>query len=618
MSGVTSQTHSQRALPPGLVKCLVALLLIFAFSVAGAQSSESPSYQIASPTHAKTPTASRTYSPTPSRTNVATQVRAPAVPRAVPGQLTVDANTIALYHFDSPSDTLAIDATGNYTGTFHNGAANIANGLYSGALYLDRVQQSYVNLGNYGELPQGTIEMYVDFARACTLISNPPTPTVTGHFTLLSAGNGFGGAQNLWVGVDTGMLFKVYVNGNWQWVDSGINPCRYLVGGNLSIYWQGLTPYPANTWPYETWRMHHVAITWGPRGLEFWVDGILHGVSAGTTPEALTFAYRCNPQMQLTSWLYPVCATPAINNPALYSYRGGLPPYSTMLLGCDTPGNCFLGVIDEVRVSNIQRTFTTSVIPTLTPVPTQTPVAPTGEYAVDGVTSALYHLNSSVMLGLPKTLDEVSQTYDALAGEATIGAGGKFGNALILNGHTGSDWGTYMDMVSPPIYPTGTLEAWVKLDTMPTLGAIMNGGGVYKSAFNNTRLQLSVYQSGGNNYLRFGLWIPSTGDWAWAQYMITPTFLTSEWHHIAATWGPRGLELWIDGILRATNPYTGYPVSIDTILVGCDQIGNCIVGRVDEVRVSTLQRTFSQPITPTPTRTLIPTPGLYHLPFVER
>lgn len=595
-----------------LFKLGIGLFFVLIFGLATVQSSSTSASLAVSPTRSVMPTASRTYSPTPSRTPAAVnQVRAPLAPRLMPGQPVVDANTVALYHFDSLSDTAAIDATGNYTGTFNNGASIATNGQYAGGLAIDRAQSSYVSLGHLGTLPQGTIEMFIDFANACRQTAE--------HFTLISSGTGFTGAQNMWVGVDTGLIFKMLVNGNWQLVDSGINPCRYLVGGNLSAYWYGLTPYPSNTWPYETWRMHHVAITWGARGMEIWVDGVLHGVGAGITPEANTNAYRCNPQMQLVSPYYPVCATPALSHPAQYAYQGGLPAYSTMLVGCDTPGNCFNGIIDEMRVSNIQRTFNTSIIPTLTPTPTSTSVSPSGEYTIDSVTGALYHLNSFTVQGLRKTYEEVSQTYVPLAGNATIGSGGRFGNALLIDGYASPDgWASYLDIGRPPLHANGAIETWIKLNTVPALGAIVNGGGTYKSGSNGTRIQLGVYQVGGNPVLRFGLWTPAQGDWVWTQYPVTTNFLTTSWHHVVGTWGTRGVELWVDGILRATYPYYGYPMNIDDIIIGCDQVGNCVNGMVDEIRVSNVQRAFAPAITPTPSVTPIPIPGSYYIPLVER
>ena len=601
-----------------LFKLGVGLFFVFVFGLATVQSSGTPASWVASPTRSLVPTASRTYSPTPSRTPAATnQVRAPSAPRLIPGQPVLDANTVALYHFDSVSDTAAIDATGNYTGTFNSGSGVTANGLYAGGLNLNRNQNGFVALGNVGTMPQGTIEMFIDFLNACQQTDD--------YFTILSAGNGFGGSQSMWVGVQGFIKFRLYVNGKWEWVDSGINPCRYLIGGNLASYWAGLTPYPTNTWPYETWRLHHVAITWGPRGMEIWVDGVLHGVGAGPTPEGNTYMYRCNPQMQLISWQYPLCTTPALNITAPYSYRGGLPAYSTMLLGCDVPDFCFNGLIDEVRISDIQRTFTTSIIPTLTPVPTNTPVSPSGAYNLDGYTGNLFHLND-FQAGMPRTVkDEVTQQYTAiLRGNSSIVSGGKFDNGLNLLGTLDQD-GTpaHVDLGHMTIQANGAIETWVKLTTMPTTGILINGGGGYQDIVRVSRLQLILQDRGnGTHFLTYKMFDPNISDWRNAQAIIPSTLLLNSWHHLVFTWGSRGMELWVDGVIYATYPYTGFPYSTDKFLIGCGQSGFCVAGMFDEFRVSTYQRAFAPPgpptVTPTPTNTRPPVPGTYYIPMIER
>ncbi|MBI5302827.1 MAG: hypothetical protein HY868_11880 [Chloroflexi bacterium] len=602
-----------------LAKLGVGLFFVFVFGIATAQSSEPPDHSATLPTR-RAPTASRTYSPTASRTPTRTNpIRAPRAPHLMPGQTTMDAYTVALYHFDSTSDMTAIDETGNYTGTFSSGASVSANGLYAGGLYLDRAQQGYVSLGNYGNQPQGTVEMFVDFLHACTQTSD--------HFTLLSAGSGFGGAQNLWVGVEGFIKFKIFVNGSWEWVDSGINPCRYLIGGNLAPYWAELTPYPTNTWPYETWRMHHLAITWGARGMELWVDGVLHGIGASTTPEANTYAYRCNPQMQLSSWRYPLCATPVLNVSAPYSYKGGLPAYSTMLLGCDVPGNCFNGIIDEVRVSNLQRTFAPSIIPTTTPLPTSTPVAPVGEYSVDGYTASLFHM-SDITPGLLKmTKNEVTQTYSArLNGNAIITANGRFNNGIYLDGTLDRDGvPSFLDAGHSDIQGGGAFEIWVNFSSLPNIGTLVNGGGGFQDIVNVATLQLNLVNKGnGTHQLEFRIYDRNISDWRIAGTTVPSATFAGTWHHIAATWGGRGMELWIDGVRAATYPYGGFPAGVEKFLIGSGQSGYNITGTIDEFRVNTIQRTFVPPITPTPsitptpTNTRPPTPGTYYVPLVER
>lgn len=149
----------------------------------------------ASPT--VTPSATRAL---PTRTVGARVVNAP---RSVPGQPSVDANTVALYRFDSPN-TVAIDATGNYTGTLIGNATTGNPSLYSGVLSLDG-NRSYVRTGHLGNLPQGTIELFVDFAEACQQ---------SWSFTILSVGGEFGTNQTaLVIRQQIGLMFGIYRDG---------------------------------------------------------------------------------------------------------------------------------------------------------------------------------------------------------------------------------------------------------------------------------------------------------------------------------------------------------------------------------------------------------------------
>ena len=69
--------------------------------------------------------------------------------------------------------------------------------------------------------------------------------------------------------------------------------------------------------------------------------------------------------------------------------------------------------------------------------------------------------------------------------------------------------------------------------------------------------------------------------------------LVGEWHHIAGTWGPRGVEVWIDGELKGTNEAwkLGIPnPAYQTLLIGSNSWHGDINGIMDELRVSDIQR----------------------------
>lgn len=555
------------------------------------------------PPRTGTPTATPSQTPTILRANTPTSTPAIVSPlqtrvpkplpgaRLLPGQAQVDANTVLLYHFDSQNGKVVTDATGRHDGTL-NGNAVIGTGLYAGGLQLDGTG-SYVRTGDLGPLSSGTLEAFIDFSTACT--------TAAMNFSIISAGGEFGGRGDvLTLRVQPGLVFGIFANGQWQWVDSGINPCRYLAGAPVDL-----------PWPYETWRFHHVAGTWGPRGMEIWVDGILHGVgnndpNAGIQP----YPYMCNPQMQAgvdpapPNDRYPLCKTPVVAPPfPPGDYTGGLPSYSTFLIGCDSSASCFKGRIDELRISNIQRTFTAAVDPTSTPTPTQTPVALSGEYTVDSLTWALFHLSSETQWG--QVYDDARQLLVGLAGNATIVSGGRYNNGLALGGN-----GSLLNMGAPTftIY-NGTVETWIKLSSASAPFGIFSSGGVGPGGNPIwTDMYLGV-PSGYANTLSFGF-SDSNGNWYWADSGVNASTLVGSWHHVAGTWGWRGMEIWVDGVLRGTNSYTGYPQDrYDSHLVGGDFWGHCMQGMVDEVRVSIVQRSFSPIGTPTPTATPLPWVG---------
>ncbi len=558
-----------------------AMALVFILSVAAAFKTLPVHAVVTGPPNSQVePT--RTRTPTPTLIKVTPTFRSArvlAAPQSVPGQPQVDANTLALYHFDSPSETAAIDATGRYTGTLLGNATITSLGVYAGALRLDGAS-GYVSIGYLDDaLSQGTIEAFVDFSEACHSPSDIfPIITIMGPSGVVLA-----------LEENSGLHFGIYANGKWNWADSGINSCRYLKSGNAfnPPPWQDV---PIR-WPYEVWRFHHVAATWGPRGMEIWVDGVLHGVG-NDDPNAniWPYPYMCNPQDQMMSSIYPLCKTPVMApTMTVYprgDYTGGLLPYHTIFIGYNPslpavpPSNpYFKGRIEEVRISNIQRTFHWSVVPTITPTPTQTPVPISGEYSVDSQTIALFHLNYQAGQSV---LEEVTQQYRYLSRYSQIVSNGRFGAALSLSGNDSS-----FDPGSLGNPGAGTLEAWV----------------LFQSAASNQPLFAS-YQGGTSSTMFLGvpfyantlsLGLYDGNAMQWVDSGVSPRSLAGCWHHVAGTWGARGMEIWIDGILQNRNGYTGGMLNPTWFWrVGGDLVGNSMSGLLDEVRVSAVQRTFTR------------------------
>src|SRR4030095_5759284 len=73
-----------------------------------------------------------------------------------------------------------------------------------------------------------------------------------------------------------------------------------------------------------------------------------------------------------------------------------------------------------------------------------------------------------------------------------------------------------------------------------------------------------------------------------------------EWAHVAAVTGPGGARLYLNGMLVATNDYTGSLSSVGTqnYLLGRDNYSpnpaNMLDGQLDEVRVWSVMRTENE------------------------
>lgn len=524
-----------------------------------------PLDQAVTPNRSRTPTLTPTIVPIPR-----TSARGPLSVLSIPGQPQVDANTVALYHLDTPNGNLAIDETGNYTGTLYGNATIATTGLYGGVLHLDG-SGSFLRTGNVGSLTSGTIEAFVDFANACY-------GTVGYPFTVFSAGGEYGSSQQvLWLGDDGYLKFEIVANSKLYIADSRINPCRYLAGGNTAPYFYAIGK-PA-MWPYETWRFHHVAGTWGPRGIEIWVDGVLHGVGQyvadPNNPPSDTI--DCNPQTQELSVNYPICDYPVMGL-VPGSYGGALPPYTTFLIGCDQFARCLNGRVDEVRISNIQRIFSATVDPTTTPTPTWTPVSISGAESVDPNTLALYHFNPAPA---GETWEEVSQQYKYLSGQAVIVSGGRFGSGLLLDGN-----GSYLRTGNLGSLYMGAVEAWVSFASPVGYQPIFASTEYYNSTGS------LLFLGGNQGDAAFGIYDGNNMHWVDSGVRISS--LIGCWHHLAGTWGPRGAEVWVDGsLMKSDTSYTGGMIQVFDWRVGCDFGGLCTTGTLDEVRVSNIQRTFT-------------------------
>ncbi len=219
----------------------------------------------------------------------------------------------------------------------------------------------------------------------------------------------------------------------------------------------------------------------------------------------------------------------------------------------------------------------------------------------------LYHLDYT---GAPccYLYNEANMQYDGLLqGSAVLVPGGRFGAGVYLSGVLNEFGNGPHISILPGIGApsSGTVEAWINLSGLTWYDTILSA--VYAQNVVSGMMRLGV--DGYDGYLQFGV-IDDVGYWHYAVSTVRLSSLIGSWHHVAGTWGPRGLEIWLDGVLQATDPYTSPPGLINAYWAGCDGAMHCIIGTIDEIRVSNVQRTYS-PIslaTKTPTSTPTSTP----------
>ena len=169
-------------------------------------------------------------------------------------------------------------------------------------------------------------------------------------------------------------------------------------------------------------------------------------------------------------------------------------------------------------------------------------------------------------------------------------AEGKFGQGLLFDGE--NDYMRLGNVHTNPSLPVaqGTVEAWVKMTANDTYFTILGSGREYGGRWDDGFF-LGRHWAYGHT-LMFGIW---GSGWHYAHSDIDPADLVGQWHHLAGTWGPEGVELWVDGERVATNSWThGLPnPNYDTALVGSDSWQWNTPCVVDEVRISSAQLDFT-------------------------
>ena len=147
--------------------------------------------------------------------------------------------------------------------------------------------------------------------------------------------------------------------------------------------------------------------------------------------------------------------------------------------------------------------------------------------------------------------------------------------------------------------PQGTVEGWFKLKSWDWDSAgdgrylwsstqyLPDSGGSWDGVDLGTHHGFSSI--GGE--LMFGL--ESDSGWHWALSGVVPQ--TNVWYHVAGTWGAEGIKLYVNGLLRGSDPYTGpIPDYLQYSLIGRSSWPNSVTdGIIDEFAI------FSRALSPT-------------------
>jgi hypothetical protein len=159
------------------------------------------------------------------------------------------------------------------------------------------------------------------------------------------------------------------------------------------------------------------------------------------------------------------------------------------------------------------------------------------------------------------------------------GASASFGSALHFDGTDDYVW------CAPNVSGAseGTVEMWVRSPSLGTCTTIWTAGNGHPGANGDWALLGKHTLASG---IAFGLFVPN--DWHWAP--SGEEDLPGYWTHVAGTWGPDGVKVYLDGALAGEESYTGAMSAHALELIGASAWGYCFTGTIDEVRVWNVQR----------------------------
>jgi hypothetical protein len=146
----------------------------------------------------------------------------------------------------------------------------------------------------------------------------------------------------------------------------------------------------------------------------------------------------------------------------------------------------------------------------------------------------------------------------------------------------------YIQIPHPGYLANGSINMWVNLASIPTIPK----NGVIGCVFFVVSQAVMDSHSDGLSFgmTNYGNGELSVGFGIWPGYSVVADthvpLLTGNSYNLSATWGSAGIKIFIDGELKATNPYTGgTPSYTNYAFIGSTTWQNYTNGIVDDIRI---------------------------------
>lgn len=173
---------------------------------------------------------------------------------------------------------------------------------------------------------------------------------------------------------------------------------------------------------------------------------------------------------------------------------------------------------------------------------------------------------------------------------------GRVGTALRFNQAATHNYVIVPDSAGLDLTTQGTVMAWFYMTAFPANGTGIVRRGSLTSASTQEAYGLLVVTSGSNRRVRFMLRESSGGT----QRTVdgNTSLAINTWYHVAGTWGPAGLRIYVNGAQQGSNATirasynTTSPLHIGTLRT--NNTGTRFFGVIDEVYLHACQKTAQE------------------------